>query len=240
MRSLVLLVTAIFGYCAPAQLIVANDLIQQEDMHSPPTKRVAIIGAGAAGSSAAYHLRKYAGNRSLNITIFERDSYVGGRSTTVNAFNLPSESVELGASIFVDVNTILVNAAEEFDLELQPATDQLPTGYQGPTLGIWNGDEFVFQQNTGSLSGTWDYVKLLWRYGLSPLRAQNAVKETVGTFLRMYDEAEGFPWEDLTEEVQRVGLLEQTSITGIQLLEQKGVTGLFGTEIIQAAYVASI
>jgi prenylcysteine oxidase/farnesylcysteine lyase len=143
--------------------------------------------------------------------------------------------VELGASIFVDVNTILVNAAQEFNLALQPARDELPTGYKGPTLGIFNGDEFVFEQSTGTLSDTWDMVKLLWRYGLAPLRAQNAVKETVGNFLRMYDEAEGFPWKDLTEEVQRVGLLEQTGITGLQLLEQKGITGLFGTEIIQAA-----
>lgn len=192
-------------------------------------------GAGAAGASAAYHLRKFSSKSNLpvNITLFERNAYVGGRSTTVNAFDSPFEPIELGASIFVDVNTILVEAANDFDLELQSARDELPTGYKGPTLGIWNGNEFILQQSTGSLSGTWDLVKLFWRYGFAPMRAHSAVKETVSSFLRMYDE--GFPWKDLTEEVQRVGLLEQTSVTGQQLLEQKGVTGLFGTEVVQAA-----
>ena len=81
---------------APAQLLGAREL-------TPP-------GAGAAGSTAAHNLRKYAEEASIsvNITIFEKSSFIGGRSTTVDAWNDPSLGlpIELGASIFVKANEI--------------------------------------------------------------------------------------------------------------------------------------
>ena len=53
-------------------------------------------GAGAAGSSTAYSLRNSVDETTpLEITVFERAHYVGGRSTTVNVFDNPSYPVEL-------------------------------------------------------------------------------------------------------------------------------------------------
>lgn len=54
----------------------------------------------------------------MNITVFERSEYVGGRSTTVNVFGDERYPIELGASIFVSENKILRQAADEFGLEL--------------------------------------------------------------------------------------------------------------------------
>ena len=68
----------------------------------------------------------------MNITVFERSSYIGGRSTTVNAYDDPAHPVELGASIFVSVNEILMNATKEFGLELNPLADE----EQHETVGI--------------------------------------------------------------------------------------------------------
>jgi len=78
-----------------------------------------LLGAGAGGSSVAYYLRKFAASPDfdVNITVYEKNSYIGGRSTTVNVYNNPDEVVELGASIFVEVNENLYNAAKEFGLE---------------------------------------------------------------------------------------------------------------------------
>jgi protoporphyrinogen oxidase len=43
--------------------------------------RIAIVGGGLAGLSAAYHLP-----RTVRVTIFERDRAIGGRVRTASAF----------------------------------------------------------------------------------------------------------------------------------------------------------
>lgn len=77
-------------------------------------------GAGAGGASAAYYLQKFAANNGydVDITVYEKSSYIGGRSTTVNVYGNPDEPAELGASIFVAVNECLTNATKEFGLEV--------------------------------------------------------------------------------------------------------------------------
>ncbi|SMQ55000.1 unnamed protein product [Zymoseptoria tritici ST99CH_3D7] len=198
----------------------------------PPSKPVtiAIIGAGAAGSSTAYHLAKYAfeSHIPINITIFERRPYVGGRSTTVNAYDDPALPVELGASIFVKINKILVDAVDEFDLSTKAF--QGKSNVPGADLAVWDGEEIKITQN----GGWWDFAKLWWRYGRAPLQTIKLMKSTVGKFLQMY-ESPVFPFESLTQVAQDVGLLEVTAATGEQYMRENGITGLFGREIVQAS-----
>jgi len=197
---------------------------------------IAVIGAGAAGSSSAYHLSKFARNASipLHITVFERNSYVGGRSTTVGAYNEPSLPVELGASIFVEVNKILVDAVKQFNLSttsnLHASIDAKGKKIPGPSLAVWNGKEIVLTQN----GGWFDLAKLFWKYGTAPVRTLRLMKSTVGKFLRLY-EPPFFPFEDLTEAAQETGLLAVTAATGEQYMRDNGITGLFGREVVQAS-----
>ncbi|KAL5114390.1 hypothetical protein ACEQ8H_007739 [Pleosporales sp. CAS-2024a] len=195
-------------------------------------KRVAIIGAGAGGSSAAYHLAQYAAESSIpvNITVFERNSYIGGRSTTVNVWDNPAFPVELGGSIFVEVNHIMVEAMKHFNLA--PKSQDLAAQLDMPDLGVWNGEEFVLI--TRSEDGWWDKARLLWRYGTAPLRTNRLMKSAVGKFLTMYDEPV-FPWKSLSEVVEKVGLLEATGVTGAQYLKENGIGEAFGREVIQAS-----
>lgn len=65
------------------------------------TKRVAIIGCGVGGSSAAYFLQGY------NVTIFEKDSSCGGRLDNIKVSNKHSKNIELGGTMFVDENKYL-------------------------------------------------------------------------------------------------------------------------------------
>ena len=110
----------------------------------------------------------------LDITIYDRNDYIGGRSTTVIPYHdhdnetevrtppaYPSiahspEPVELGASIFVSVNRNLMSAAQDLNLNIsaasraEPSTSSteidpiLNSDNEGPSTGIWNSQYFVF------------------------------------------------------------------------------------------------
>ena len=189
-------------------------------------------GAGAGGASSAYHLAKFAtaADIPINITVFERNSYIGGRSTTVNAYNDSSIPVELGASIFVEVNSILVDAVKEFNLSTTPLIPETPV--PGAALAIWDGEELVLTQEGTNI--WFDNAKLLWKYGLVPIKTMRLVKSVIGKFLKMYDEP-AFPFESLSQVAQDVGLLAVTSATGEQYLEENSITGPFVRDVVQAA-----
>lgn len=191
------------------------------------------LGAGAGGSSAAYHLSKFATTAGfhVNLTVFERNSYIGGRSTTVNAYNDSTLPVELGASIFVSANQILADAVKEFDLPTLGFLEDEPK-IAGAQLAVWNGQSIVFSQEGGN--SLWDNAKLLWKYGLAPIRTMRLMKSTVASFLSLYNEPI-FPWRDLTEAVQNVGLLDVTAVTGEQYMAANGITGAFGHDVVQAS-----
>jgi prenylcysteine oxidase/farnesylcysteine lyase len=176
------------------------------------------VGAGAAGSSTAYYLQKFAASSGveINITVFERSSYIGGRSTTVNVYDNPLSPVELGASIFVDVNTILKNSSEAFGLNHSRAETE-----SAEILGIWNGEKFVYTQKEGGWAW-WDTVKLIWKYGWAPVRTNNLMKETVGRFRKLY-EYPLFPFRSLSDRALDLDLTSVTSMTGEQLLAANNV-----------------
>ncbi|RAL60642.1 hypothetical protein DID88_009960 [Monilinia fructigena] len=209
------------------QPIIESTTYEYADSHA---KRIAIIGAGAGGSSSAYHLQKFAAESdlSINVTIFERSSYIGGRSTTVNAYSNPLEPVELGASIFVEVNAILKNASREFGLRPKSTDTE-----EAEVLGIWDGAEFVYTQKDSDWK-YWDIAKLLWKYGLAPLKTQRLVKTVVGKFLQLY-EAPYFPFRSLSERIEELDLKTVASVTGEQFLADNNIEGSFATDLIQAS-----
>ncbi|EFX03369.1 prenylcysteine oxidoreductase [Grosmannia clavigera kw1407] len=193
-------------------------------------RQVAIIGAGAAGSSTAYYLRQFAEEDgvAVNITLFEKTGRIGGRALTVNAYDDPDQRVELGASIFVEINQILWNATEKFGLSLDP-----PVGEIDGVLGIWDGDRFVYTQDETS-SNWWNLAKLFWKYGLAPYRANNLMQATVSKFLSLYT-APYFPFRSLSARAFELELAQVTSQTGAQFLEQNKIAFPFSHDIIQAS-----
>ena len=194
-------------------------------------------GGGAAGSSAAFHLRRFADEASisLNITLFEAADRIGGRTTTVNALDNDLYPTELGASIFVEANQILASAALEFNLTRE-SLDSMRVRESDYSLGVWDGDSFVFKAAKSENKGGswWDIAKLLWRYGLAPIRTDRLMKSTVGRFLSMYEEPI-FPFSSLNWAAARVGLVDWTAETGRQVLKKNGIGDKFAREIIQAS-----
>lgn len=80
----------------------------------------------------------------------------------------------------------------------------------------------------------WDTAKVLWKYGLAPIKTQRLMKSVVGKFLRMYEEPI-FPFADLTAAAQAVGLLAVTAATGDEYMRENGISGAFGREVVQAS-----
>ncbi|KAL2421441.1 hypothetical protein ABEF95_006743 [Exophiala dermatitidis] len=214
------------------------------------THRVAIIGAGPGGSAASYYLDRFSSQSdsdvALDITVLEANRRIGGRTTTVDALDDPRYPTELGASIFVKINHILYNATRDFGLA--PCTKVYDAEPESKyELGIWDGRQFVFRtaaegdgggdNNKGSSSswrGWWDVAKLLWKYGLSPIRTRRATNAALGTFLKFYDQPL-FPFQSLQEVVDQTGLDDYTAVSGREVLRHAGVSDLFSREIVQAS-----
>ncbi|ORX34627.1 Prenylcysteine lyase-domain-containing protein [Kockovaella imperatae] len=205
-------------------------------------KRIAIIGAGASGSSAAWFIRragrviekrlgKQEGEVLGEIVIYDKEPSIGGRTSVVYPHNDTSlRPVELGASIFVDSNRHLVKATKRFNLK----TIDPDFGETG--LGIWDGTQFLY---TSSISKKWysdvyDTVSALRRYGpLSPYRTRKAVGNLLSKFANLYHPtwlAQMGPARDVETFVERVGLGSEYTVrkgaewaTGVLGLGQKWV-----------------
>lgn len=164
----------------------------------------------------------------MNITIFEKTAHIGGRTLTVNVYDDPLNPVELGASIFIEANHILRNATKNFNLGTQdPGSDEKGV------LGIWDGDKFVYTQDSES-SNWWNLAKLFWKYGTAPYYIYRLVQNTVATFLKLY-QPPYFPFRSLSATAFELGLVKVTGVTGQQFLAESKLDGAFAHDIVQAS-----
>ncbi|KAK9461295.1 Prenylcysteine lyase-domain-containing protein [Lipomyces oligophaga] len=214
------------------QLLADGALEEAKDKIS--RQKVAIIGAGAGGASAAYFLQRYS-NYSYDITVFEKNDYIGGRSTTVNVHDNLDWPVEVGASIFVKANANLMAAAQRFGLTLQSIKGSTGTGNEGSQIessfGIWDGKDFVFSVKSES---SWkSTAKILFQYGLAPIKANRLAKRAVDKFLQMYS-MDNFPFNDLTKTSTDLGLVEITSEYARKYLLKNKIAELYVDQILQS------
>ncbi len=131
-------------------------------------------------------------------------------STIVHPYeDLTLPPIELGASIFVSVNRILMRAVSHFNLTLTPWSSSTSED----EIGIWDGSVFLLITQGGV--GWWDKAKLLWRYGYwGPKRTLKAVSELTQTIMGVYDSIwvkVNAPWKDV-ESLNEA--LEFDSMTG--------------------------
>jgi len=199
---------------------------------APPNK-IAIIGAGAGGSSAAFWIAKAKERYGLDVEVdvFERNGYIGGRSTVVYPYNNTElEPVELGASIFVKVNKNMWRATEEFGLE------RIDFGDDGNVMGLWDGSEFVLTTGGGSFyNGWWDTVKVIWRYGIqAPRRTQAIVKSMTDKFQTLY--APAAPrFSNLTTLAHELEWTPVVASTTAEFFDIQGIDRRWTRELVDAA-----
>ncbi|KAJ3127303.1 hypothetical protein HK100_009821 [Physocladia obscura] len=170
---------------------VANDIDANASVY-----RVAIIGAGAAGASAALSLVRTHANLSgsdaqppspLLVSVFEASDRIGGRAKTAVLpppspdCQLPSiqlsescrensVTVELGASMFVTINKHLMDAVARYNLTLT-SKDKTPSAIRDePSLPKYP-DLGIYDGTSvffaADTEDTWRFVwQAAWRWGI--------------------------------------------------------------------------
>ncbi|KAI9057361.1 hypothetical protein FKP32DRAFT_1746212 [Trametes sanguinea] len=196
--------------------------------------RIAIIGAGAAGSSAAFWISKGKERYGLDVEIdvYDKNPYIGGRSITVHPYEDESlEPAELGASIFIKNNKNLWRAVDEFGLERVGFDEGVDD-----TMGIWDGKEFVLTTSGGSLLSNWlSKVKILWRYGWrAPTKTQDLVNTMVDRFLRLYSPATP-RWSNISSAVSELEWTEVVAETTAEYFDLQNIDKRWSRELVEAA-----
>ncbi|KAJ3279759.1 hypothetical protein HK104_001179 [Borealophlyctis nickersoniae] len=230
----------------------------QSSLWGGPSLRVAIIGAGAAGASTSYFLRKLEQSTQpswhktpIHTVIYDRGDRIGGRARTVtlnlticeNAKCEPQiMNVELGASIFAEKNFHLVNASREFNLTLNDLTAD---DGQPDRLGVWDGEKWTFRQTgrigrlpgtDGWLGGVADKARLLARYGLwhGPIQAVALARQVAAQFLNIYDRiVSGHSFTRVDNVVRELGLWDTVSKPALEWFrDDKKINQLFVEEFV--------
>lgn len=107
---------------------------QTELQRKGPAKKIVVIGAGLAGLSAAYELKR-AGHE---VTILEAQTRAGGRVFTLRAPFSDGLYAEAGAMFVPDNHDLTLHYAKEFGLTLEPRS----TANLSPVLHV-RGSRFV-------------------------------------------------------------------------------------------------
>ena len=100
------------------------------------TPRVAIVGGGVGGASAAFFLKELVPD--AEITVFESAPIVGGR---VQSIRVGERDIETGGSVIHDKNKHAARFAKQFGLNITRST------YKTNTFAIYNGESIVHQSS---------------------------------------------------------------------------------------------
>ncbi|KAG9223147.1 hypothetical protein PLEOSDRAFT_1111305 [Pleurotus ostreatus PC15] len=230
LTHLCLLIGASNAFEFPFAIPFFSAKVPSVQVDSPPlnvTPRIAIIGAGAGGSSAAFWISKAKERFGLDVEVdvYEQSSYIGGRSTVVYPHDDASlPHIELGASIFVNANKNMWRASEEFNLTRDDFSAE------DNDLGVWDGENILLS----FAGGWWDTLKLMWRYGvLSPKRAQTIVDRMVAQFQRLYSD-KTLNWDNIQDIASSFGWDELVAQTASEYLQSKGITRKYAHEFVEA------
>ena len=101
---------------------------------------VGIIGAGIGGGAVAYYTRMLQGN-ATNLTVFERNDYIGGRlKHTV----IDGQVIELGGDAWSSANEYIVGLIEELGIPTDSTRRRARRlDPVSSSIGVWDGTGFV-------------------------------------------------------------------------------------------------
>lgn len=154
----------------------------------------------------------------------------------INGCNSTNTLVELGASMFAKANLHLMNIAQEFNLSTDSMEKDTEFKKTNPSVGIWdgqtNGWHYLESPNDNSWYGSWaswfSAIKIIWKYGYSPIKASNIAKTLASKFVKIYGMFdENYTFTDITRLFPMLGVTETFEQTCDAYLQNKGVSTSF-------------
>jgi len=188
---------------------------------SNDSKHVAIIGAGVAGASAAFRLNEFTGT-SLFITIYERESNVGGRVSSIRVHPNGVELEEEGATNFYTDDWCLMTAVAYTGLN-----GMSRDAFLRRSTGVWDGNNITTAPQCNIKALSW---RQIWKYGLSPWRFRRAVQSTLFNWESF---ARSSPFESLAKELDDAGLRGSVLSAADSYLSSLGIGRQFQLDFVQ-------
>ncbi|KAF8704712.1 Prenylcysteine lyase, partial [Rhizoctonia solani] len=209
-------------------LILGSSLLFNEA--SAVSFKVAVIGAGAGGSSASYWLslakQRAAKGINIGVTVFEQDNRIGGRSEVVYPYGDTSyPPIEVGAALFTGGNKNMIRAASEFGLSL--------TSFGSPTngTGVWDGSNLVWRTTNNS---TADSIRSDQRYQDGSAKTLRLIIPYLTSFAKSYTHS--FPsFATIADYSSAVGYTTLSTTTLKSYLTQGGVNSNWINDFISAS-----
>lgn len=241
---------------APQQLLNPNNQSSQP----MPRSKIAIIGAGLSGATAAYYLHdSIRETQEVDITVFESSPEIGGR---IKSIKYRGRTIEVGAPAASTHDWCVLRAIN--DVGLGPKAPD-PRWYfrVKKIVGVWNGGDILNAGPHEPQCSTWSELawklwrdgmsawylrkvsppiwwelgKLMWRYGVSPWRCHRAVSSDLAAWDRFG--ADMYAWEthafsDLGSEMNRSGLSAQVLDSARSYLRDLGLSDGFLNEVVES------
>ena len=178
--------------------------------------KLAIVGAGIGGCSAAYFAHKYLPNQ--NVTIYDSQNRIGGR---IQTYNQSGVTIELGAAFFNCFNKTLLDIIKAEQLKITPL--------KGPKdFAVWNGAKIVFRSNKQSFA---TIFSLLAKYQLSIVRTFLLLRKVRGQVAKLYQEEQKNP-ADFEELFESADLDKWHRTSFLEELIKRGASQAFINEVI--------
>lgn len=202
-------------------VMLYSSFVRAETRNFSHQPKIAIIGAGIGGTSAAYFLSNMKGFEP-KIDVYSKDA-IGGRLATVT---VAGYEYETGGSILHSRNKYMKAFADKFGLHAK-------RGISGK-FGLFDGSKFTYKQ------GNWEIINLfslLLRYGLSIIKINSLIEDMLTKFERIYKlQDEGTTFNNISEllwamDPSFVDMLEHSLDSG---LKEEGIADLFIQELAMA------
>lgn len=188
--------------------------------------KIAIIGSGIGGSSAAYFIRKHLGPKA-EIHMYEKSNKIGGR---LRVAEFDGKLFEAGGSIIHSSNKYMVRFINELGLKRNSAANVKVSSI----FGIYDGKNFVFTEGE---NGILTKVKMIWRYGFFSLYYMSqSLGKMLQLFVNVYkiqDEVKSF--RTVPEMLREIGgekFYEYTQKTAKEVMCNNGVGKLLVDELV--------
>ncbi|KAF9786021.1 Prenylcysteine lyase-domain-containing protein [Thelephora terrestris] len=199
------------------------------------SKTVAIIGAGAGGTSTAFFIAKAKQRYGVDIDIhmYDKNEFIGGDNDLVHPYDDERyRPVELGASKHYEIDQNLARAAKEFNLT------RIARKRRNDGVGFWNGSEILFTLG-GSPFPIWDRLKTYWTYGFWSLSASDTILDEVLHKARKLYAPDTQPWDEVSSLIDYMEWSNLTSQSGADFFRSSGVSERQVSELLNAAIRAT-